>query len=172
MIENSATTLGDWLREFGLAEIKFYVELFFEEFGAALGVAKVFGYVVTGIYFYGNGVFLKRRMEAMDALAVGVIQTFGDANDGGETPGDTLVVVVERGVGGMVVCGFRLAIVVPHHRSDHIAIAAFHAGNIAIEGQVLAMLVVSAMADPVANIMKQCTGFELHPGLRRQMVNG
>lgn len=44
---------------FGLAEIEFYVEFFFEEIGAAFGVAQIFGDIASSFYLNGDGIALE-----------------------------------------------------------------------------------------------------------------
>ena len=56
-------------------------------------------------------------------------------------------------------------------RGNDTAVATIEARNVSIEGEILSMLVVGAMADAVANVMQQGGGFQLDAGLRGQMVN-
>ena len=69
--------------EVGGAEVEVGVEFAFEEGGAAFGVADVFGGVAAGAELDGYGATLEGGAEILDALAVRVIETFGDAEDGG-----------------------------------------------------------------------------------------
>ena len=55
------------------------MEFFFEEFGAAVGVYEVFGGVAVGGDAQADGATLEGGAQIRDALAVGVIQRFGDA---------------------------------------------------------------------------------------------
>jgi len=71
------------------------VEFALEEGGAAFGVADVFGGVAAGAELDGDGAALEGSAEVLNALAVGVIEAFGDAEDGGEAARDALVAVVE-----------------------------------------------------------------------------
>jgi hypothetical protein len=59
------------------------VEFAFEEGGAAFCVANVFGGVAADAELDGNGTALKRGAEVLNALAVGMIEAFGDAENGG-----------------------------------------------------------------------------------------
>ena len=45
------------------------------------------------------------------------------------------------------------------------------ARNVAVQSEVFAVLMVSTVADAVANIVKKSTGFQLHARLRRKMVH-
>jgi len=69
--------------EVGGAEVEVGVEFAFEEGGAALGVADVFGGVATDAKLDGYGAALEGSAEILDALAMGVVEAFGDAEDGG-----------------------------------------------------------------------------------------
>jgi hypothetical protein len=156
--------------EVGGAEVEVGVEFAFEEVGAALGVADVFGGVAAGAELDGDGTALERGAEVLDALAVGVIEAFGDAEDGGEAAGDALVIVVEGGIGGVIGVGGGLAIVIADDGGDDVAVAAFEAGDVAVEGEIFAVLVVAAMSDAMANVVKERAGFEFNAGLRGEVM--
>jgi len=70
------------------------VEFAFEEGGAAFGVADVFGGVAADAELEGDSAALEGGAHVLDPLAVGVIEAFGDAEDGGEAASDALVAVV------------------------------------------------------------------------------
>ena len=74
----------------GLAKIKLEMEFLFEEIGAALSVADVFGDVSAGGDFDGNRITLERCSELLDALAMRVIESLSNAKDRGEAAGDAL----------------------------------------------------------------------------------
>ena len=120
--------------EIGGAEVEVGVEFAFEEGGAAFGVADIFGGVAAGAELDGYGTALEGGLEILDALAVRVIEALGDAEDGGEAAGDALVAIVEGGVGGVVSVGSRFAIVITDDGGDDVAVAAFEAGDVAVEG--------------------------------------
>jgi len=120
--------------EVGGAEVEVGVEFAFEERGAAFGVADVFGGVAAGAELDGDCSALEGGLEILNALAVRVIETFGDAEDGGEAAGDALVAIVEGGVGGVIGVGRGLAIVIADDGGDDVAVAAFEAGDVAVEG--------------------------------------
>lgn len=143
------------------------VEFAFKEGGAAFGVADIFSGVAAGADLDGDGAALEGGAEILNALAVGVIETFSDAEDGGEAAGDALVVVVERGVSGVVSVGSGLAIVIANDGGDDVAVAGFKAGDVAIEGEIFAMLVVAAMGDAMADVVKERAGFEFDAGMMR-----
>jgi hypothetical protein len=156
--------------EVGGAEVEVGVEFAFEEGGAAFGVADVFGGVTADAELDGDGAALEGSAEILNALAVGVIEAFGDTEDGGETAGDALVAVIEGGVGRVVGVGRGLAIVITNDGGDDVAVAAFEAWDVAVEGEVFAMLVVAAMGDAMADVVKERTGFELDASLRGEMM--
>ena len=118
--------------EVGGAEVEVGVEFAFEEGGAAFGVADVFGGVSAGAELDGDGAALEGGAEILDALAVGMIEAFGDAQDGSEAANHSLVAVVEHGVGGVVGVGRGLAIVIADDGGDDVAVAAFEAGDVAV----------------------------------------
>jgi hypothetical protein len=157
-------------REVGGAEVEVSVEFALEEGGAALGVADVFGGVATDAELDGYGAALKGGAEILDALAVGVIEAFGDAEDGGEATRDALVIVVEGGVAGMIGVGRGFAVVIANDGGDDVAVTAFEAGDVAVEGEIFAVLVVAAMSDAMADVVKERAGFELDAGLSREMM--
>jgi len=108
------------------------VELFFEKVGAALGVTKVFSDIATGFNLKRDGTTLEGGVEIDNALAMRMIETLGDAHQGGEAARDALVRVIERGIRGMVAGGFGLAVVVADNSSNDGAVAAIETGNIAV----------------------------------------
>lgn len=141
------------------------MEFFFEEVGAALGIAKIFGGIAASLDLEGDGTPLKGGVEIEDALAMRMVQAFGDADEGGEAAGDALVIVIEDRIGGMVASGFRLTVVIADDGSDDVAIAAVQTGDVSIQGQIFPVLVVGAMADAMAQIVKKGAGFQLDAGL-------
>jgi len=108
------------------------VELFFEEVGTALGVAKVFGDIAAGFNLKCDGTALEGGVEIENALPMRMIKTLGDADEGGEAAGDALVGVIERGIRGMVASGFGFAVVVANNSSNDSAVAPIEPGNVAI----------------------------------------
>ena len=71
----------------------------------------------------------------------------------------------------MVAGWFRFAIMIANHRGDEIAIAAFETRDITVQGEVFTVFVVTAMADHVTDVVKQCASFEQYARWRRQVVN-
>lgn len=156
--------------EVGGAEVEVGVEFAFEEGGAAFGVANVFGGVAADAELDGYGAALEGGAKILDALAVGVVEAFSDAEDGAEAAGDALVAIVEGGIGGVIGIGSGFAIVIADDGGDDVAVAAFEAGDVAVEGEIFAVLVVAAMGDAVADVVEESAGFELDAGLRGEMV--
>ena len=65
------------------AEEELEVEFFFEEVGAAFGVANIFGDVATRLDLESDRTALKGGAQAEDALAVRMVEAFCDADEGG-----------------------------------------------------------------------------------------
>ena len=76
-----------------MAEEETHVKFFFEEIGAAIGVAQILGGISPGFNLETDGAALERGLNTSDALAVGVVEAFGDAQDGGQAAGHALVEV-------------------------------------------------------------------------------
>jgi len=148
------------------------VKFLFEELGAAVRVEQIFCSISPRSDLQAYGSVLKRAANLHDALAMGMIQRFGNSQDRGETPRNSLVAVIERGIGEVVPRGLRFSIVVAHQRGDDRAIAAFQAGNIAVEHKIFAVLVMAAMADHVPGVMHERAGFQQNARLCRKMVDG
>jgi len=146
------------------------VEFALEEIRAAFGVADVFGGVAAGAELDGYGAALEGGAEILDSLAMGVVESLGNAEDGGEAADDALFAVVECGIGGVIVVGSGLAIVIANDSGDDVTVAAVEAGDVAVEGEIFAVFVVATMGDAMADVVKERTCFELDAGLRRQMM--
>ena len=69
------------------------MKFFFEEIGAAASVAQIFCGISTGFYLQTHGAALEGGLNVGDALAVRVIEAFGDAKDGGQATGYAFVEV-------------------------------------------------------------------------------
>jgi hypothetical protein len=147
------------------------VEFFFEEVGTALGVEEIFGNIATRANFQGDSAALEGGAHGLDALAMGVIESLGNADERGEAAGDALVVIVECRVGGVMAGRLGLAIVIADNSGDKVAIAGFESGDVAIESEVFAVLVVATVADAVTDIVEERTGFQMDAGLWGQVVN-
>ena len=156
--------------EVGGPEVEVGVEFALEEGGTAFGVADVFGGVAADAELNGHGAALKGGAEVLNALAVGVIEAFGDAEDSGQAADDALVAVIERGIGGMIGVGRGFAIVIANDGGDDVAVAAFEARDVAVECEIFGVLVVAAVGDAVANVVKERASFKLHTGLRGKMM--
>jgi len=156
--------------EIAWAEVEVGVEFAFEEGGAAFGVANVFGGFAADAELDGYGAALERGAEILDALTVGMVEAFGDAEDGSESAGDAFVAVIESGVAGVIGVGRGFAIVIADDGGDDVAVTAFEAGDVAVESEIFAVFVVAAMSDAVADVVEERAGFELDAGLGGEMV--
>lgn len=67
--------------------------------------------------------------------------------------------------------GFGLAVVVAHDGGDDMAVTPLEAGDIAVEGEILAVLVMTAVTDAVAEVVKKSACFQLNARLNRQVVD-
>ena len=70
----------------------------------------------------------------------------------------------------MVSVGSRFAIVIADDGGDDVAIAAFEAGDVAVEGQIFAVFVVAAMGDSMTDVVEEGPGFEFDARLRWKMM--
>ena len=68
--------------------------------------------------------------------------------------------------------GLGFAIVVADDGCDDAAVAAIKTGDVAIEGEVFTMLMVSAMADAMADVMQERACFEQNARLRGEVMDG
>src|SRR5258707_618127 len=148
------------------------MEFALEEIRATFGVADVFGGVAAGAELDGYGAALEGSAEILDSLAMGVIESLGNTEDGGEAADDALFAVVERGIGGVIVVGSGLAIVIANDSGDDVAIAAVEAGDVAVEGVIFAVLVVATMGDAMAVVVKNLSSFEMDAGFSRLLMQG
>lgn len=78
-----------------LPEKHAHVKFFFEELGAAIGVAEIFGGVTAGADLDADGAALEGSVDVGDPLSMRVVERFRDANDGGQAAGDALVVGIQ-----------------------------------------------------------------------------
>ena len=63
-----------------VAEVEFDVEFAFEEIGAAFGIAKIFGDIAASVDFERDSAALEGGTHGLDALAMGVVESLGDAD--------------------------------------------------------------------------------------------
>jgi len=143
-----------------LPEMQTYVKFFLEKLGAAFGIAQIFGSITVRFYLHAHRALLEGDSESSDALPVSMVQALGDAENRSEPACDAFVGVAQRGVRGVMASRFGLAVVIANQRGDDRAIAAFETGDVPIQRQVFAVLVVSAMADAVTGIVEQRASFE------------
>ena len=138
----------------GKPEVEADVEFLFEEIGATLGIAKIFGDIAARLNLKSNCSALEGRAQALNALAMRMIETFGDANDRSEAAGQTLIIATQGGIRRMVTRRFRFSIVVANHGTHDVAVASVEARDVAIQGEIFAVFVVPAMADTVPHIVE------------------
>jgi hypothetical protein len=81
-----------------LPEIHAHVKFFFEEFRAAICIAKIFGGVAARADLHTHGAALERSVEIGHALAMRMIQGFRDAKNGSQPANHALVVVIQRSI--------------------------------------------------------------------------
>lgn len=156
--------------EFGRAEVEVGVELFLEEAATALGVVNIFGGIAADFELNGYGAALERGFQVFDTLAMRMVEAFGDTQDGGEAANDAFVGIIEPGIGRVIGIRRGLAVVIADDGGNDVAVTALKARDVAIEREILAMLVVAAVADAVPDVVKQRAGFEQHAGLGRQVM--
>jgi len=148
------------------------VKFLFKQFGAAIRVANIFGGVAARPEMEADGAALEFRANLRDALAVRMIEAFGDTENRSEAVSKAFVGITQRAVRRMITGRFCLSIVITNGGGDQIAIAASESGDVAVERQIFAVLVMPAIADRVADVMEQRGGFEQDTRLCRQMMNG
>ena len=145
----------------GNAEEELDVKFLFEEVGAAFGVANILGNVAARFDLKSDRTALKGGAQTQYALAVRMVEAFGDPHDRSKAASDALVVGVENGIGGMMAVGFGLAVVVTDDGGDNVAVAPVQSRNIAVEGEIFAVLVVAAVTNPVPEVVQQGAGLQL-----------
>ena len=78
------------------------VKFLFEKIGTALGIPEVLGDITAGYHLKSDRTPLKGSVQAENALAMGVVQSLGNANDGSKAAGDALVGIGEPGISGVM----------------------------------------------------------------------
>ena len=137
-----------------------------EQFGAAIGIAQIFGGVALRGYLQADSATLERRAQIGNALPMGVIERLRNAENRRQAPCDPLIVIVQRRIRHVMPGWNGFAIVIAHQRSDDGAVACFQARDIAVEREVFAVFVVPAMADHVPDVVEQRARLQQHAGLR------
>ena len=135
-------------------EIQAYVKFLFKQFGAAIRVANIFCGVSTRPQLKPDGAALKFCANLRNALAVGMIEAFGDTENRSKAAGEAFVGIVQHAIRRMITRRFCLSIVVTNGGGDQIAVTSGESGNVAIERQIFAVLVVAAIAHGVADVVK------------------
>ena len=152
-------------------KIQAHVKFLFKQFSAAICVANIFGGVAAGPEMEADGAALEFCANLRDALAVRMIEAFGDTENRSEAVSEAFVGIIQRAVRRMITRRFCLSIMVTNGGGDQIAVAAIESGDVAVERQIFAVLVMPAIADGVADVMKQRGGFEQDARFGRQMMN-
>ena len=136
------------------------MELFFEQVRATAGIAEIFCGIAAGVYLQADGAPLEGCMNVGNALAVRVIESFGDTEDGSEAARHALIQIGQRGIRNVMAGRLRFAVVITHQGSDDGTVAPFQARNVTIQRQIFAVLVMPVMADGVADVVKQRGGLK------------
>src|ERR1700730_12830012 len=68
--------------------------------------------------------------------------------------------------------GLRFAVVIAHDGGDDGAVTAKETGNVAVQRQIFSVLVVTVVADGVADVMQKGASFKQHAVLRGKMMYG
>src|SRR5690349_3876923 len=148
------------------------VKLLLEEFRAAAGVAQILRGVSARFRFERRRSALESRAQTGYALAVRMIESFGDAQNRGQPARGALIAIVQRGICSVIAGRIRFAVVIAHSGGDDGALASFESGNVSVHREIFAVLVMAFVTDGVADVMEQSSSFEEHARFRRKMVHG
>src|ERR1700740_2651161 len=99
-----------------------------------------------------------------------MIEGLRDSQDRRKSPCDALVRIAQRRIGGMMPRWFRLSIVIAHQCRRDSAVAPFETRDIAVQRQVLPMLMMSAMTDHVSGIVQERPRLQQHSRMRQHMM--
>ena len=154
------------------SEIQAHVKFLFKQFGAAICVANIFGGVAARPEMEADGAALEFGANLRDALAVGMVEALSDTENRSEAASKAFVGIIQRAVRRMITRRFCLSIMVTNGGGDKISVAAIEPGNVAVECQIFAVLVMAAIADGVADVMEQRGGFKQDARFGRQMMHG
>src|SRR6267142_3325096 len=143
-----------------LSKIHAHMKFLFEKLRTTIGVTKILGRIAAGLNLNPDRATLKRRVQIGHPFSMRMIQRFRDAQNSSQAPDHALIVVTQRGVRDVMAGRLRLAIVIANHRSHHGSVSALETRNVSIKRKILAMLVVPAMADHMADIVEQRPRFE------------
>jgi hypothetical protein len=152
-------------------EIQTHVKFVFKKFSTAIRVANVFGGVAARGKLQTNSAALEFCVYRGNSLSMRMVEPFRNAKNRREAAGKALIGIVERAVRRMITGWIGFTIVVTHDGGDEIAVAAVEPGNIAIEGQIFAVLVMAAIADGVSDIVKQGGGFKEYARFSGKMMD-
>ena len=97
----------------------------------------------------------------MDALAVRMIETFGDSNQRSQPARQPAITIVERSVRDVVIFRLGFAVVIPDNSSGERSVAPFKTRNVAIHREM------ALVADGVSNVVQQRCRFQNDPGVSR-----
>ena len=67
-----------------------------------VGIAQIFGGVAAGDYLEADGAPLERRTQLRSALAMRMVEAFGDAQERSKAADDALVRALQRGIRSVV----------------------------------------------------------------------
>src|SRR6266851_5759130 len=105
------------------AKIQTSVKFLFKKFATAAGVANVFAGIAAGGKLQSHRAALKRRANGVDAFTMGMVEAFGDANEGGQPASQAAIAVIQRAVGNVMALGLGFAVVVTNNGGSERAIA-------------------------------------------------
>ena len=147
------------------------MEFVFKEFRAAVCVADVFGCIASRGNLEAYRAALEFGVDRIHALAMRMIEPFGDSEYRRKPACKALIGIVQRAVGRMIAGGFGLAVVVTNGSGDDVSLAAIEPGDVAIQRKIFAVLVMAFVADGVAYVMKQCSRFKQHARISRKVMH-
>ncbi len=153
------------------AEIQPYMKLLLEQFRAAIRVANIFRRVAARGEMQTDRAALEFRLHAADALPVRMIEPFRNPKYRRDAARETLIGIIQRAIGRMIPGRLCFSIVITNGGGDKIPVAAVESGDVAVESEIFAVLVMPAITDSVSNIVKKRGGFEEHARFRGKMVD-
>jgi hypothetical protein len=135
------------------------MKFLFEKLSATIGVTEILSRIPACPDLNTHRAALKRGVQVCHPLPMGMIEPFSDPKNSSQTPDHTLVVVTQRSVRDVMPRRLRLSVVIANYCGHNGSIPALQARNVAIKHKILAMFVMPAMADHVADIVEQRPSF-------------